>query len=236
MSSFSRRCAVFLSVLVAIAVPATAIQNPVLTKAEIRQAEQWLADLGFWTGPIDGVWDDASRHALIAFQKLQRARPTGRLTRAEWNALSVAAPPRPRERSGAHIEVDIARQVLFLVDGEGKVGNILPISSGSGKTFHEKGYPETHAITPCGHLEVYSKASGWKTSPLGEMFNPLYIVGGIAIHGSEDMRTYPASHGCIRIPMFASQRLPKMVPKGTPVYVYGCKGEPATAEEIAAQH
>jgi lipoprotein-anchoring transpeptidase ErfK/SrfK len=237
MLSFSRRCAVFLSVvLVAIAVPAAAIQKVTLTTPEIRQAEQWLADVGFWTGPIDGVWDDASRHALIAFQKLQRAKPTGRLTRAEFNALSVAFPPRPREESGAHIEVDIARQVLFLVDGEGKVGNILPISSGSGKTFHEKGYPETHAITPCGHLEVYSRASGWKTSPLGEMYNPLYIVGGIAIHGSEDMRTYPASHGCIRIPMFASQRLPKMVPKGTPVYVYGCKGEPATAEEIAAQH
>ena len=238
MPSFSRRrSVVFLSVvLLAIAVPAAAVKNPVLTKDEIRQAEQWLADLGFWTGPIDGVWDDASRHALIAFQKIQRAKPTGRLTRAEWNALSVATPPRPREAPGPHIEVDIARQVLFLVDGEGKVGNILPISSGSGKTFHEKGYPETHAITPCGHLEVYSRASGWKTSPLGEMFNPLYIVGGIAIHGSEDMRTYPASHGCIRIPMFASQRLPKMVPKGTPVYVYGCKGEPATAEEIAAQH
>ena len=69
------------------------------------------------------------------------------------------------------------------------------------------------------------------------MHNPLYIVGGIAIHGSEDMRTYPASHGCIRIPMFASYRLPKMVPKGTPVFVYGCKGEPEVPrvqEEVAA--
>ena len=241
MLPFRRRCtAVLPAVLFAIAVPAAAFQKGPPSRAEIRQAEQWLADLGYWAGPIDGVWDGASRHALIAFQKIQRAKPTGQLTRAEWNALSVATPPRPRQTPGPHIEVDIARQVLFLVDAEGKVGNILPISSGSGKTFHENGYPETHAITPCGRLEVYAKAAGWKTSPLGEMYNPMYIVGGIAIHGSEDMRTYPASHGCIRIPMFASQRLPKMVPKGTPVYVYGCKDEkaagPASSEEIASRN
>jgi lipoprotein-anchoring transpeptidase ErfK/SrfK len=199
----------------------------VLTKDEVRQAEQWLKALGYWTGPADGVWDGTTSNALIAFQKVERARPTGRLTRAEWNALSMAQPPRPRQTGLAplHIEVDIERQVLFLVDADGKVGNILPISSGSGKRFHENGYPETRAITPCGHLEVYSKVSGWRTSPLGEMHNPMYIVGGIAIHGSPDVPSYPASHGCIRIPMFASDRLPKMVPKGTPVLVYGCADE-----------
>jgi N-acetylmuramoyl-L-alanine amidase len=236
MSPFRSRFVVCLpAVLLLIAIPAIAAQKS-LTKADVRQAEQWLSDLGFWTGPIDGVWDGASRHALVAFQKVQRAKATGTLTRAEWNALSVAAPPRPRHAQGPHIEVDIARQVLFLVDGEGKVGNILPISSGSGKNFHENGYPETHAVTPCGQLEVFSKASGWKKSPLGEMHNPMYIVGGIAIHGSQDVPPYPASHGCIRIPMFASTLLPKMVPKGTPVYVYGCKGEGgAAAEEIAAR-
>ncbi len=212
-------------ILLLSAVPAVSSQKAALTQDEIRQAERWLADLGFWTGPVDGVWDGASRHALTAFQKLQKARPTGRLTRAEWNALSVAAPFTPRHKQGPHVEVDIARQVLFLVDADGKVGNILPISSGSGKTFHENGYPETHAITPCGRLEVYQQASGWKKSPLGEMHNPLYIVGGIAIHGSQDVPAYPASHGCIRIPMFASNSLHKMVPKGTPVYVYGCKDE-----------
>ncbi len=237
MLSLSRRWYVFLPILLlVIAVPAVAVQKATLTKAEIQQAEQWLADLGFWTGPIDGVWDGASRHALIAFQKVQRAKPTGLLTRAEWNALSVATPHRPRDARGPHIEVDLARQILFLVDSQGKIGNILPISSGSGKIFHENGYPETRAITPCGRLEVYATASGWKTSPLGEMYNPLYIVGGIAIHGSEDMRTYPASHGCIRIPMFASSRLPKMVPKGTPVWVYGCKDEKTAEEEIATRN
>lgn len=203
--------------------------SPVLTKAEIKQAEQWLKDLGYWTGPVDGVWDGATRHALVAFQKLQGARPTGRLTRAEHNALSVAAPPRPKELSGGmHVEVDIGRQVLFLVDADGKVGNILPISSGSGKRFKEAGYPEAMAVTPCARLEVYQKISGWRKSPLGEMHNPLYIVGGIAIHGSADVPAHPASHGCIRIPMYASAILPKMVPVGTPVLVYGC------TEEIAA--
>lgn len=227
------RCVAVL--VVVLLIPSLALgASPALTKADVRQAEQWLADLGFWTGPIDGVWDGATRHALVAFQKIQNAKPTGRLTRAEWNALSAAATPSPRYTPGPHIEVDLARQVLFLVDAEGKVGNILPISSGSGKRFYENGYPETRAITPCGRLEVYTRASGWKKSPLGEMHNPLYVVGGIAIHGSEDVPPYPASHGCIRIPMFASHRLTKMVPLGTPVYVYGCEGEEAPAAEIAA--
>ncbi len=204
--------------------------NPVLTKSEIKQAEQWLKNLGYWTGPIDGVWDGASRHALIAFQKLEGARPTGRLTRAEHNALSVAVPPRPKELSGGmHVEVDIGRQVLFLVDADGKVGNILPISSGTGKRFKEPGYPEAMAVTPCARLEVYQKVGGWRKSPLGEMHNPLYIVGGIAIHGSADVPAHPASHGCIRIPMYASQILSGMVPVGTPVLVHGCQ------EEVAAR-
>lgn len=209
---------------------AAASSNPVLTKGEIKQAEQWLKDLGYWTGPVDGVWDGSTRHALVAFQKLQGARATGRLTRAEYNALSVATPHTPREVSGGlHIEVDIGRQVLFLVDADGKVGNIVPISSGTGKRFKEPGYPEALAVTPCARLEVYQKVAGWRKSPLGEMHNPLYIVGGIAIHGSMDVPPYPASHGCIRVPMYVSQILPKMVPVGTPVHVYGCKEDMAAA-------
>lgn len=225
-----------LSLAVGVGIAAAGTSNPVLSKQEIRQAEQWLKDLGYWTGPVDGVWDGASRHALTAFQKIEGARPTGRLTRAEHNALSMAAPHRPKDRSGAHLEVDIGRQVLFLVDADGKVGNILPISSGSGKRFFEAGYPETRAITPCARLEVYSKRSGWHKSPLGEMHNPMYIVGGIAIHGSTDVPPHPASHGCIRIPMYASHQLSKMVPVGTPVLVYGCKEEKKVMQEAAALH
>jgi lipoprotein-anchoring transpeptidase ErfK/SrfK len=202
-----------------------------LTPAEMRQAEERLAALGYWSGPDDrrdgrdGRMDEVFRGAIIAFQKVDGRKATGQLTRRDLDALTRAVPPLPRETGPAHIEVDLGRQVLFFVDERGKVAHILPVSSGSGKNFHEAGYPETHAVTPCGHLEVFGKAAGWKKSPLGEMFNPLYIVGGIAIHGSRDVPAYPASHGCIRVPMFAANKLPQMVPMKTPVLVYGCREE-----------
>jgi peptidoglycan hydrolase-like protein with peptidoglycan-binding domain len=39
-----------------------------LTRAQIREAEQRLAQLGYWTGPVDGAFDVGSRSALIGFQ------------------------------------------------------------------------------------------------------------------------------------------------------------------------
>jgi len=43
---------------------------------------------------------------------------------------------------------------------------------------------------------------------------------GIAIHGNPSVPVYPASHGCIRIPMFAAKEFSQMTPVGTPVIVY----------------
>jgi len=205
-----------------VAAAVTAADRAPLTRDDVRRAERRLADLGYWVGPVDGVLDPVSRQAVVAFQKVSGRKATGRLARADLAALDRAVPPLPRETGPAHVEVDLARQVLFLVDAEGRVGDILPISTGTGRPFRENGYSGV-ADTPCGHLEVFSKLSGWKKSPLGEMYNPLYVVGGIAIHGSLDVPPHPASHGCIRVPMFASRRLPAMVPLKTPVLVYGCK-------------
>ena len=40
-----------------------------LRRADTREAERRLAELGYWTGAIDGLLDPATRSALIAFQK-----------------------------------------------------------------------------------------------------------------------------------------------------------------------
>jgi hypothetical protein len=198
--------------------------GPPLSAAEVKAAQGRLVELGYWAGAASGPWDATWRHALIAFQKVEWRKPTGVLNRAEWEAMVRTIPPAPRETGPAHIEVDLARQVLLMVDDAGVVSHILPISTGSGRPFRAPGWQGV-AETPCGHFTVFSRGWGWHKSQLGEMYNPLYLVGGIAIHGSLDVPPKPVSHGCIRIPMYAARRLPKLVPREMPVVVYGCKDE-----------
>lgn len=190
-----------------------------LTSKNHREAEQRLADLGYWTGRIDGQWDTASRNALIAFHKVERLKPNGQLTRATFDQLMATNRPTPRETGAAHIEVDLVRQVLFVVDDAGTVTRVLPVSTGNGKEFYSEGWARD-AITHAGRYQVRQKISGWKKSALGEMYYPVYFMYGTAIHGSKSVPTKPASHGCVRIPMFAAKEFYKTIPVGMPVIIH----------------
>jgi len=189
-----------------------------LRVADIREAEQRLSDLGYWTGPIDGVLDAGSRQAIMAFQKTEGRTRTGRLSFKELEALRSARRPQPFEGGPFHVEVDLARQVLFIVSEGGTVSRILSVSTGNNKEFDTLDATLT-AITPRGRFKVVRKIPGWRKSELGLMYFPSYIVGGIAIHGSQSVPAYPASHGCIRIPMHAAEEFSDITPVGTPVIV-----------------
>ena len=190
-----------------------------LSAQEKQEAEQRLWDLGYWAGPIDGNFDPASRQALIAFQKVERRALTGRLTLKELNAVRQASRPVPRRTHNAHVEIDLERQVLFLVDETGAVLRVLPISTGSGELYVDQGRVE-RAITPTGSFKVLRKVSGWRKSTLGLLYYPNYIYNGIAIHGSPSVPIRPASHGCIRVPMFAAKELSTLLPVGIDVLIY----------------
>ena len=190
-----------------------------LTVEDIREAEQSLSDLGYWTGPIDGKMDVATRNALIAFQKVEGRTPAGRLTEAELLAIRSATRPSPLETGYAHVEADLGRQVLFVVDANGKVTRVLPISSGNGEEFTSEGWTR-RAVTPTGKFKVYRKVDGWRKAPLGSIYYPNYFLSGVAIHGSPSVPTRPASHGCIRIPVFAAKEFSEMTPTGTVVIVH----------------
>ena len=189
-----------------------------LSVAQIKEAEQRLSELGYWTGPVDGRLDDGSRTALIAFQKWEGREITGKLTRDELEAMRNGAAPKPRDTGYEHVEVDVDRQVLMLVKDDDSV-RVLPVSTGSGKEFLDEGQMSV-AYTPRGRFVVYDKTFGWEDGKLGSVYYANYITGGVAIHGYLSVPNQPASHGCIRIPMFAAREVSDLLPKGTIVLVY----------------
>lgn len=190
-----------------------------LKRAELKEAERRLSEMGYWTGPVDGVIDSTTQLALVTFQKLEGRRITGRLTRAEFVAIRNAPAPRPKDAGYKHVEVDLDRQILLLTDDDGAVTRILPVSTGSGKRYREKRMSGL-AYTPRGRFRIYNKLEGWRRSPLGLLYYPNYFSDGLAIHGNPEVPHTPRSHGCVRIPMFAAREISNQLPVGTIVLIY----------------
>jgi peptidoglycan hydrolase-like protein with peptidoglycan-binding domain len=189
-----------------------------LTRTQTKEAERRLSDMGYWTGAVDGLFDPATRSAVIAFQKWEGRPITGRLTLDELEAIRTGTPPTARESGYAHVEVDIDRQVLLIVNDDGSV-RVLPTSTGSGESYIDEGQTSL-AYTPRGRFLVYNKLVGWEQGEFSSAYYSNFISGGVAIHGYPTVPTEPASHGCIRIPIFAAREVSKLMPLGTIVLVY----------------
>jgi peptidoglycan hydrolase-like protein with peptidoglycan-binding domain len=201
--------------------------------ASVLALEQRLAELKYDVGRVDGVFDSTTGHAVMAFQKVTGLRRTGRATQDVIANLATAGTPASLVGGGGatRVEVDIKRQVLFLYKG-GALNRIVSVSTGSGKRYCVDGLCDT-AVTPGGSFRITRRIEGWRTSRLGRLWNPLYFNGGIAIHGATSVPGYPASHGCVRIPMSTAGWFPGAVPNGTPVYVVGGPKAPVPFNEPA---
>jgi len=174
------------------------------------QAEQRLGELRFDVGAVDGVIDARASGAVMAFQKVYGLPRTGELTdalAAQILATRTAPPALVPGGGASRVEVDLARQVLFLFEGN-TLTAILPVSTGTAAT-----------PTPTGSFRFYRYDAGWHTSRLGQLYNAVYFYGGFAIHGSRSVPGQPASHGCIRIPMSAAEWFPSHVSTATAVYI-----------------
>ncbi|HEX2039025.1 MAG TPA: L,D-transpeptidase family protein [Acidimicrobiales bacterium] len=200
---------------------------------EVQALEERLAALKYDTGIVNDAFDAMTQHAVTAFQKVHGLPRTGRATDDVVKALQTATPPPPMmpDGGGTRVEVDLKRQVLFLYKG-GELTRILPVSTGNNKRYCVDGQCAT-AVTPGGSFKVNRKIKGLRVSRLGKLYNPLYFNGGIAIHGAPSVPAYPASHGCVRIPMPSSPWFHDTVDRGTPVYVLGGKRAPVPFDEQA---
>lgn len=186
---------------------------------KIFAAETRLSQLGYWIVRADCTADDSTRQAIFAFQKAEGLKRTGILTGGLLESMQGASRPAARYSGTVHIEIDITRQLLFWVDETGSVERILSISSGSEKRYFDEGKWQT-AHTPRGIFSIERKIEGVRRARLGNLYNPNYFYRGVAIHGSNSVPPFPASHGCVRIPRFADEEFNRMIWVGIPVYVY----------------
>ena len=169
----------------------------------VRLLERRLAQLHYALRAVDGAYGSDTYEAVLAFQKTHGLPRTGRTTPGLWQRLRRARVPAPRIMSGTRLEVDKSRQLLLEVRG-GRVVAAVHVSTGA------------TGNTPLGRWRVYRKVAGWDWI----LWYPMYFLRGFAIHGYPSVPPYPASHGCVRVPMWFAPGLFARHPYGTTVYVY----------------
>jgi hypothetical protein len=158
---------------------------------------------------LSGFYDGATERAVMAYRKVSRLPRNNFASREVFERLAHMrgsfVPRYPRH--GKHVEADISRQVLALIDGDGEVFRIVQTASGA---------PATPTVR--GSFLVYMKT--WGVNSLG-MVHSVYFVGGYAIHGYPDVPPWPASHGCLRIPIPNAGFVHRWLNYGDRVDVYG---------------
>jgi lipoprotein-anchoring transpeptidase ErfK/SrfK len=195
----------------------------------VKWLQKRLIELGYRPGKVDGQYGTTTLAAVWAFQKVNGIKPTSTIARRTWEALERPRAPRVLVPNGrpTRAEVDLTRQVMTLYV-RGRLKLISHISSGSGIPYCEtatwQGRKQRFcgsAATPTGDYRTTWRVGGWHRSYLGQLYNPIFFNGGIAFHGALSVPLYPASHGCVRMPMNVAEELPGLLGKGVPVHVRG---------------
>jgi hypothetical protein len=172
----------------------------------IQLMQQRLAALHFYI-PQTGVYDGGMRLALDAYHRLLGHGVSPSLDAATVSDLlnGVGEFHIRFPSHGKHAEGDLSRQVLALID-KGKVVALYPISSGK---------PSTPTVL--GSFHVYMKTPGYL--PDGMYFSS-FFTGGYAIHGFNPAPDFPASHGCMRVPIVDAISIYNWLNVGDGVDVY----------------
>jgi len=196
---------------------------------ETSRVQQRLFDLGFWLSAADGDYGLTTKQAVMAFEKYMGFEADGKVDQRTADALTtMTLRPIARANSGTLVEVDKAKQLLYFVI-DGRTDWILNTSTGNGEEYIEedKNTPGEMITgisdTPSGlHKVNRERPEGWWEGDLGEIYRPKYFVGGVAVHGSNSIPNYPASHGCVRVSVPAMDWIwdSGIMPMRIPVWVH----------------
>jgi peptidoglycan hydrolase-like protein with peptidoglycan-binding domain len=183
------------------------VMRPVLGGSITRLFQKGLARMKYAVSRT-GVFDDATARAVMAYRKVngmpRSYSASESIVRRVLAGKGAFKPKYPGD--GRHVEADISRQVLALVNRRGRVHRVYHTSTGA---------PATPTVL--GRFRVYRKSIG--TNAVG-MVHSSYFIRGYAIHGYPSVPAYNASHGCLRVPIPNAWSIYEWVRMGTVVRVY----------------
>jgi L,D-transpeptidase catalytic domain/Putative peptidoglycan binding domain/Sporulation and spore germination len=175
-----------------------------------RELQERLAKLHFLPkSAVDGVNGYRTQQAVLAFQAWNDLGRDGVVGPQTTAALATAHRPKPRASGPSHrIEVYRSKGVALLIE-HGRLKRAIHVSSGGPAT-----------PTPAGRFEVFRKELRSWSVPF-QVWLPYasYFNAGIAFHEYPDVPTYPASHGCVRVPAPEAKGVYEFASLGTVVVV-----------------
>jgi len=168
-----------------------------------------LVALRFRTPGITSAISVSAGDSIVAFQKAYGLPRTYVFDGDDWRKLDRAVLIKARHKGpSTHIEIDKTRQILMIVKG-GKPYGIIPVSTGA------------TGNTPVGRFTILWKApatSTWLGSAI--LWRTMDFYRDFAMHGYPDVPPYPASHGCVREPIWVADWTYQHSWVGETVYIY----------------
>ena len=173
---------------------------------KVLMLQRGLYRLGF-SVPVTGYYDWLTSNAVNAFRKTNGMGRDGYAPKAVYAKVlrGEGAYKLRYPRAGKHVEFDWSRQVLVLAD-KGRPFRTYHASSGT---------PATPTVF--GTYRFYLQTPG--TNSKG-MVHSSYFIRGYAIHGYASVPNYPASHGCLRVPVPNAASIFNWIDIGDPIYLY----------------
>ncbi len=193
------------------------LKDPPFKGTDVVELQERLRKLGFYTGKIDGIYNQQVEKAVKEFQIDNGLKPDGIVRDHVWLRLADNYVPVNQQKQlepptgEVKIVIDTFRLRLIVLN-DNQPYKIYPVAIGRSST-----------PTPIGNFQVVHKAVNWGTG-FGTRWLGLNVPWGkYGIHGTNKPWSIGrmASHGCIRMTNAHVEELYPWVKTGTEVIIIG---------------
>ncbi len=191
-------------------------ENVLMYGPDVQILQFSLKKSGFYSGPIDGIYNIETERAVMAFQMSRFLPADGIVGPDTWIKLRVpvlaSLPYQPDYQNNLPlISIDISKRRLTLSQ------------NGQSPRIYKVGIGKKSTPTPMGNWSIVQKALN-PGGPFGVRWMRLSVPwGGYGIHGTNNPKSIGKaySHGCVRLYNEDVVELYDLTPIGTPVNIFG---------------